>query len=60
MMYTGSLIADLISAVERVEAAQPEEPCVADPLAADAWSATDLENTNYDAKLFLWQESGVA
>ena len=60
MIYTGTLIEDLIATVERVEAAQLDEPRAAESLVADAWMAIIQEKTNHDSKLFWWQESGVA
>jgi len=47
MMFTGTLIEDLIATVERVEAkAQDLEMTKVEP-----WFATVPENANYDSKL---------
>jgi hypothetical protein len=50
-MFTGTLIADLIAAVERVEQASSDELAVADSLVADSWFASVQESTDYDSKL---------
>ncbi len=50
-MFTGTLIADLIATVERVEQASSNELVVADSLVADSWFASVQESTDYDSKL---------
>jgi len=57
MIYTGTLIEDLIATVERVEAAQTDEPRGVDVLITDGWLAMAQE---IDSKLLWWQKSGVA
>jgi hypothetical protein len=51
MMFTGTLIEDLMAAVERVEAAQAEETLVPDSVVHDAWFGSIQENADYDLKL---------
>jgi hypothetical protein len=60
MMFTGTLIEDLIATVERVEAAQPDETLNIDSVVHDAWFASTQESADYDSKLLSWQKSGVA
>ena len=55
MMFTGTLIEDLIATVERAEA-RTQAPA---PLEMEPWIASAQENTDYDSNL-VWQESGVA
>lgn len=53
MMYTGTLIDDLLATVERAEqAAKSTGDAVAASMIADAWFASVQENTEYDSKLF--------
>jgi hypothetical protein len=58
-MFTGTLIEDLIAAVERVEAAHSGDNPVCDALIADGLVALAQQNGEYDSKLF-WQQTGVA
>jgi len=60
MMYTGTLIEDLIATVERVEAARFDELRTADSRVSDGWLVAVQENTNYESKLHLQQDSGAA
>jgi hypothetical protein len=55
-MFTGTLIADLIATVERVEHKSSDitiagDSMVADSLVADSWFASVQESTDYDSKL---------
>jgi hypothetical protein len=50
-MFTGTLIADLIATVERVEQASSDEVVTVDSLVADSWFASVQESTDYDSKL---------
>ncbi len=56
MMFTGTLIEDLIATVERAQA-RTQEPA---PMEIEPWIASAQENADYDSKLIAWQESGVA
>ncbi|MFZ0479638.1 MAG: hypothetical protein WAL71_10845 [Terriglobales bacterium] len=56
MMFTGTLIEDLIATVERT--AQSHETAGQDFRVPDVWIAGD--STNYESKLPVWHESGVA
>ena len=56
MMFTGTLIEDLIATVERT--AQSHETAGQDFRVPDVWIAVD--STNYESKLPVWHESGVA
>lgn len=47
MMFTGTLIEDLIATVERAEAKTPEF----DAAEIEPWFASVQESTNYDSKL---------
>jgi hypothetical protein len=51
MMFTGTLINDLMATVERVEAAQLEDTLVPDSVVHDAWFASIQEHADYDLKL---------
>ena len=51
MMFTGTLINDLMATVERVEAAQLEDTLVPDSVVHDAWFASIQEHTDYGLKL---------
>jgi len=55
-MFTGTMIEDLIATVERAEARTQEVA----PLEIEPWIASAQENADYDSKLVVWQESGVA
>ncbi len=52
MMFTGTLIEDLIATVERAEAKTQDSA----PLEIEPWIASAQEN----ADNIVWQESGVA
>ena len=55
MMFTGTMIDDLIAAVERAEARTQNMA----PMEIEPWIASAPENAEYDSNL-VWQESGVA
>ncbi len=55
MMFTGTLIEDLIATVERAEA---RSQGIA-PMEIEPWIVSAQENADYDSNL-VWQESGVA
>lgn len=50
-MFTGTLIADLIATVERVEQASLDATVVSDSLVADSWFASVQESADYDSQL---------
>lgn len=53
MMYTGTLIDDLIATVERAEqAVRADEDLVTASLIADSWFASTQENTERESKVF--------
>ncbi|MGB9234575.1 MAG: hypothetical protein WCC04_09190 [Terriglobales bacterium] len=56
MMFTGTLIEDLIATVERVEAKTKN----LEPIEVESWIALAQEIADYDSKLLTWHESGVA
>jgi hypothetical protein len=52
MMFTGTLIEDLMATVERAtERVQMEEDVMAASIIADSWFASTQENTDYDTKI---------
>jgi hypothetical protein len=55
MMFTGTLIEDLIATVERAEARSQDIA----PMEIEPWIVSAQENADYDSNL-VWQESGVA
>ena len=55
MMFTGTMIEDLIAAVERAEAKTQDSA----PMEIEPWIASARESADYDSQL-VWQESGVA
>jgi len=50
-MFTGTVIADLIATVERVEKAQAEAILPQDLMIADAWLASIDRNQNHNSNL---------
>jgi hypothetical protein len=51
MIFTGTLIDDLMATVERAEQrAQADEPIFAEPMVVESWLASVQENTDYDSK----------
>jgi hypothetical protein len=60
MMFTGTLIADLMATVERVEqSSHSEENLICEFLTTEGLISLAQQNDEYDPKLF-WQQSGVA
>jgi len=52
MTFTGTLIEDLMAAVERAEQrAQSDGALVVEPMFVETWLASVQENADYDSKL---------
>jgi len=49
MTFTGTLIDDLMAAVERAEQRAQDEPLFAEPMVVETWFSIE-ENTDYDSK----------